>query len=160
RDQGNVRLHGGSSGRERDRPGAGLRDQEADEDRDGARDPHRRREHRKHDRIRSRGPEEIATPNSSTHEEHQPMSGSIDPTRAQFDAFKSLPRDTPIHMLNLIRLRERAEYPQDHPNHARTMSGLEAYREYGRTTAALFGALGGQIVWSGRPEVVVTGPAE
>jgi len=88
------------------------------------------------------------------------MSGSIDPTRAQFDIFKTLPRDTPIHMLNLIRLRERAEYPEDHPNHARAMSGLEAYREYGRTTAALFGSLGGNIVWSGRPEVVVTGPAE
>src|SRR5215468_883739 len=88
------------------------------------------------------------------------MSGSIDPTRAQFDAFKTLPRDTPIHMLNLIRLRERAEYPPDHPNHARAMSGLEAYREYGRTTAALFGSLGGKIVWAGRPEVVLTGPAE
>ncbi|MBS0408451.1 MAG: hypothetical protein JSR86_00940, partial [Proteobacteria bacterium] len=41
--------------------------------------------------------------------------GSIDPTRTQFDAFKALPRDTPIHMLNLIRLRAQADYPPDHP---------------------------------------------
>jgi hypothetical protein len=35
--------------------------------------------------------------------------GSIDPTRAQFDAFKALPRDTPIQMLNLIRLKPLAD---------------------------------------------------
>ena len=30
----------------------------------------------------------------------------IDPDRQAWDLFKSLPRDRPIHMLNLIRLRE------------------------------------------------------
>ena len=40
------------------------------------------------------------------------------------------------------------------------MSGLEAYREYGRTTAALFQSLDGRQVWAGRPEGVVTGPAD
>jgi len=39
------------------------------------------------------------------------MSVYIDPTRAQFDAFKSLPRDVPIHMLNLVKMRARAAYP-------------------------------------------------
>ena len=39
----------------------------------------------------------------------------IDPERAQFDAFKALPRDTPIHMLNLVRFKDRATYPDDHP---------------------------------------------
>jgi len=38
----------------------------------------------------------------------------IDPERAQFDAFKALPRDTPIHMLNLVRFRDEAAYPADH----------------------------------------------
>ena len=85
---------------------------------------------------------------------------NIDPTRAQFDAFKALPRDTPIQMLNLIRLRAIADYPSDHPHHGKGMSGLEAYREYGRTTAPLFQSLGGRQVWAGRPEIVVTGPAD
>lgn len=85
---------------------------------------------------------------------------SIDPTRAQFDAFKALPRDTPIQMLNLIRLKPLADYAKDHPNHGKAMSGLDAYREYGRSTAPLFKSLGGRQVWAGRPEVVVTGPAE
>lgn len=82
--------------------------------------------------------------------------GSIDPTREQFDAFKALPRDQPIQMLNLIRLRETAAYPDGHANHGKGMSGLDAYREYGRTTAELFRGLGGRQVWAGRPEAVVT----
>ena len=35
--------------------------------------------------------------------------GSVDPTRPQFEAFKALRRDTPIQMLNLIRLKALAE---------------------------------------------------
>lgn len=86
--------------------------------------------------------------------------GAVDPSRAQFEAFKALPRDTPIQMLNLIRLKAVANYPADHPNHGKAMSGLEAYREYGRTTAALFASLGGRQIWAGRPQTVVTGPAD
>ena len=86
--------------------------------------------------------------------------GSIDPTRAQFDAFKALPRDTPIQMLNLIRLKALAEYPQDHANHGKGMSGLEAYRAYGRESATVFARVGGRQLWAGRPETVVTGPID
>jgi len=88
------------------------------------------------------------------------MAGSIDPTRPQFDAFKALPRDQPIQMLNLVRLKALADYPSGHPNHGRGLSGLDAYRAYGRETAALFQSLGGRQIWAGKPEVVVTGPAE
>ncbi len=85
--------------------------------------------------------------------------GAIDPQRDQFDAFKALPRQTPIHMLNLIRLRRLAAYPADHPDHGKARSGLEAYRAYGATTAHIFSRVGGRQIWSGRPEVVVTGPS-
>jgi uncharacterized protein (DUF1330 family) len=84
--------------------------------------------------------------------------GSIDPTRAQFDAFKALPRDTPIHMLNLIRLRPLADYPPGHPDHGKGLTGLDAYRAYGRTSAGVFARVGGRQVWAGHPETVVTGP--
>jgi uncharacterized protein (DUF1330 family) len=88
------------------------------------------------------------------------MTGSIDPLRAQFDAFKALPRDTPIQMLNLIRLKPQADYPEGHPDHGKGLTGLDAYRAYGRTTAHIFARVGGKQVWVGRPEVVVTGPAD
>ena len=86
--------------------------------------------------------------------------GSVDPTRPQFEAFKSLRRDTPIQMLNLIRLKALAEYPQDHPNHGKRLSGLDAYRAYGRDSAEVFARVGGRQVWAGRPEAVVTGPID
>jgi uncharacterized protein (DUF1330 family) len=86
------------------------------------------------------------------------MTGSIDPAREQFDAFKALPRDQPIQMLNLVRVKALADYPQDHPNHGKGMSGLDAYRAYGRETAELFQGLGGRQIWAGKPETVVTGP--
>lgn len=82
----------------------------------------------------------------------------VDPDREAWTIFKSLPRDQPIHMLNLVRLRQLAEYAADHPDHGKGLSGLEAYRAYGRTTAPIFARLGGRQVWAGRPEVMVTGP--
>ena len=87
------------------------------------------------------------------------MAGSIDPSREQFDAFKALPRDQPIHMLNLIRLKTIADYPEGHPDHGKGLTGLDAYRAYGRTSAEVFKRVGGRQVWVGRPEAVVTGPA-
>ena len=87
-------------------------------------------------------------------------SGHIDPGKEAWALFKSLPRDEPIHMLNLIRLREKAAYPPGHPDHGKDISGLEAYRAYGRTTAHIFKRLGGRQVWVGRPQVTVTGPAD
>jgi uncharacterized protein (DUF1330 family) len=88
------------------------------------------------------------------------MAGSIDPQRAQFDAFKALPRNTPIQMLNLVRLKTLADYPDDHPNHGKGMTGLDAYRAYGRTSAEVFKRVGGRQLWVGKPEGVVTGPAD
>jgi hypothetical protein len=82
----------------------------------------------------------------------------IDPDRQAWDAFKALPRDQPIHMLNLIRLRETAAYPADHPNHGKGLTGREAYREYGGAIAPHLARLGSRQVWAGDPQVVVTGP--
>ena len=82
----------------------------------------------------------------------------IDPGREAWEVFKGLPRGEAIQMLNLIRLKPRAEYPADHPDHGKDLSGLDAYRAYGRTTAHIFARLGGRQVWAGRPQVMVTGP--
>nr|MEA2799773.1 hypothetical protein [Phenylobacterium sp.] len=83
----------------------------------------------------------------------------IDPDRQAWEVFKGLPRDQPIHMLNLIRLRDRAEYPPGHARHRQDISGREAYREYGRTIAPHLARLGSRQVWAGAPQVMVTGPA-
>ena len=82
----------------------------------------------------------------------------IDPDRNAWAIFRGLPPGAPIHMLNLVRLRDRADYPEGHEDHGRNLSGLDAYRAYGRTTAHILARVGGRQVWSGRPEVTVTGP--
>jgi len=83
------------------------------------------------------------------------MSNSVDPTRQQFDTFKNLPRDTPIMMLNLIRLRDEAQYPD-----GRNASGAAAYKSYGEEGEPIFKSVGGEIIWRGKPECVVIGPLE
>ena len=55
--------------------------------------------------------------------------GHIDPTREIFAQFRANDRPGPIHMLNLVRLRAIAAYPD-----------------------------GGKIVWQGRFELMLIGP--
>ena len=88
------------------------------------------------------------------------MPSFIDPDREAWAVFKALPKDRPINMLNLIKLKPRAEYPADHPDHGKDRSGLDAYRAYGRTSGSVFKRVGGRQVWAGRPEVMVTGPQD
>ena len=83
------------------------------------------------------------------------MTGYIDPTREAFAAFRAADRGGPIHMLNLVRLRERAAYPD-----GRSASGAEAYAAYGRESLPVFSRLGGSIVWRARFEMTLIGPAE
>src|SRR6201999_4490704 len=48
--------------------------------------------------------------------------GYIDPTKEVFAQFKANDRAGPIHMLNLVRLRQQAAYPD-----GRKATGAEAY---------------------------------
>lgn len=83
------------------------------------------------------------------------MTGYIDPTREAFAAFRAADRAGPIHMLNLVRLRERAAYPD-----GRSASGAEAYAAYGRESLPVFSRLGASIVWRGRFEMTLIGPTD
>ncbi|MEG3597209.1 MAG: DUF1330 domain-containing protein, partial [Pseudomonadota bacterium] len=85
-------------------------------------------------------------------------SSYIDPSPANFQAFKDLPRDEPIHMLNLLEYREQAEYPQGHEHAGKGWSGRRAYEEYGKTSGPIFRRVGGTIVWRGSFQTMVTGP--
>lgn len=67
------------------------------------------------------------------------MPGHIDPTKETFARFKAMDRDGPIHMLNLIRLHDKAAYPD-----GRDRSGRDAYRAYARESGPVFEALGGR----------------
>jgi uncharacterized protein (DUF1330 family) len=81
------------------------------------------------------------------------MSAYVDPEREQFEAFKALPRDEPVMMLNLVKYRERAAYDD-----RSDVTGAEAYAAYGRESAPVFERVGGEIVWRGNPQVMLIGP--
>jgi len=81
------------------------------------------------------------------------MTQYIDPTRDTFAQFKDLPRDQPIHMLNLVHLRALATYPD-----GTIATGAEAYAAYGKASGPVFRRLGGRILWSGKPELMLIGP--
>ena len=86
------------------------------------------------------------------------MTGYIDPDRQAWEIFKNLPKGEPIQMLNLVKVKPKADYPEGHPDHGKDISGLDAYRAYGRTTAHIFKRVGGKQIWAGKPQVRVTGP--
>lgn len=83
------------------------------------------------------------------------MANYIDPERDQFEAFKALPRDQPVMMLNMLLFRDRAEYED-----GREATGAEAYAAYGEASAPVFTRVGGEIIWRGVPEVMLIGPFE
>ncbi|MEY4055145.1 MAG: hypothetical protein RL519_480 [Pseudomonadota bacterium] len=87
------------------------------------------------------------------------MAGYVDPSRENWQAFKGLPRDRPIHMLNLIKFRDLAEYPEGHPNHGKGLTGREAYAIYYEGFQRVVAQDGAAMVWEAPIECVVTGPA-
>src|ERR1700704_4314178 len=72
------------------------------------------------------------------------MTGHIDPTKEVFAQFRDNNREGPIHMLNLVRLLERAAYPDGRKT----------------TGAAVFARLGGRGGWQGRFERMLIGPSD
>lgn len=68
-------------------------------------------------------------------------------------AFRGDNRPGPIHMLNLIRLRDAASYPD-----GRQATGYQAYSEYSRISAGPARAAGMSIVWRGGFELMMVGP--
>lgn len=72
-----------------------------------------------------------------------------------FDAFRKVPRDGPIHMLNLVKLRDQAVYDD-----GREATGMEAYKAYSKESAPVFQGNGGRIIWSGKMEHMLIGPSD
>ncbi len=82
------------------------------------------------------------------------MTGYVDPAKEVFAVFRANDREGPIHMLNLVKLHALARYPD-----GREATGAEAYAAYGRESAPVFARLGGRIVWQGKFELMLIGPA-
>ncbi len=64
--------------------------------------------------------------------------------------------DVPIVMINLLRYRESAEYPDGFD--AAPCSGREAYGRYGVEAVKHVAAAGGRMLWMGEARFTVIGP--
>lgn len=79
---------------------------------------------------------------------------TVNPTREQIERFaREAPDDAPIVMLNLLRFRERADYPDGAP-----LSGRKAYGRYSKAVMPLLWEVGGQPLWMGKARAGVIAP--
>lgn len=79
----------------------------------------------------------------------------LNPDPAKLPAlFASLPEDTPIVMLNLLKFRDVAEYkgvPADY-------SGREAYRRYSAVALQKLAQIGARVIYVGDMKATLIGP--
>jgi len=83
--------------------------------------------------------------------------GSVEPTSEQISALSALSgENAPIVMINLLRYRERAVYPDAFD--AEPCSGREAYERYGEVALQRVASVGGKILWMGDVAATVIAP--
>lgn len=74
------------------------------------------------------------------------VQNAVYPATDQAMAFFGAVEEGPFVMVNLLKFKPKAEYPDGSDSH---LSGQEAYARYGAAVAALIHALGGRIRYSG-----------
>lgn len=83
---------------------------------------------------------------------------SIDPSADQVRALRDAGPDGPVVMLNLLKFRERANYPSGSPHPP--CSGAEAYLRYQTAFVEAVGDVShAEIVWEGRIDTTFVGDA-
>ena len=86
------------------------------------------------------------------------MKEHVHPEAAALTALAGLADDAPVVMLNLLRFRAVANYP-DGSGHA-PCSGREAYARYGAAVRQHLAAAGGKPIWRGATQLTLIGPAD
>lgn len=83
------------------------------------------------------------------------MADYVNPEKEAFRQFRELDVDGPVHMLNLVKLKDSAVYED-----GTMVSGKEAYAAYGRESSPVLKKVGGRIFWSGAFELMLIGPQD
>ena len=81
----------------------------------------------------------------------------VTPNEAQLRGFMEPGHDGPIYMLNLLKFKELAEYPDGRET---TLTGAEAYNIYGAEVVAHLAKVGGAPVFSAQVERLMLGEVE
>jgi uncharacterized protein (DUF1330 family) len=86
------------------------------------------------------------------------MSNHIHPEHTALEALTELGDDEPVVMLNMLRFRELAHYPEGSAHEP--CSGREAYARYGAEAIKHVAAVGGKPVWMGEAQLTIIGPSD
>jgi len=82
---------------------------------------------------------------------------TVEPTSGRIQAFLAAGEDaSPIVMINLLRYRAQAAYPEGFD--AEPCSGREAYARYGAGASKCVAAAGGRVLWAGSVQAGVIAP--
>ena len=82
---------------------------------------------------------------------------AVMPPPEQAMAFFGAPEDGPFVMVNLLKFKPHAEYPDGSDAH---LTGAQAYGRYGEAVAKLVQALGGRVRYSGAVTGLLLGEIE
>ncbi|PIC00668.1 DUF1330 domain-containing protein [Caulobacter sp. X] len=82
---------------------------------------------------------------------------AVFPEPSQMVEFFGAPEDGPFVMVNLLKFRDKAEYPDGSDSH---LSGREAYARYGEAVRKLVEGLGGKIRYNGAVTGLLLGEVE
>jgi len=83
--------------------------------------------------------------------------GSVEPSVERLQSFlESAADDSPVVMINLLRYRTQAAYPEGFE--AEPCSGREAYQRYGSVAVQRVASVGGRVLWMGTVQATVIAP--
>lgn len=71
------------------------------------------------------------------------------PTKDQFRAMRDDAHDGPIVMVNLLKFKELATYPEDAPEASEGLTGSQAYDRYQLALKDFARDMGGEVIYSG-----------
>lgn len=85
------------------------------------------------------------------------VTNSVYPNEEQLVGFTEPGPDGPIYMVNLLKFKEKAEYPDGRES---DLSGQAAYAIYGAAVAELLKEFGGEAIFSAGVERLMLGEVE
>ena len=82
---------------------------------------------------------------------------SIEPRSNQIkEMISKVPKGVPIVMLNMLKFREMAAYPDGKP----AISGRQAYAKYSKEAVEQVEKVGGKVIWFGEAHASAIGPPD
>lgn len=85
------------------------------------------------------------------------LTNAHEPTEAQLKSILDRAGDGAVHMVNLLKFRDKADYPDGRDA---DMSGMEAYMRYGGPMTALVEKAGGKLTFSALASPLLVGQVD